>query len=105
MDRVFSIHSSADGQSGCFYVPAPADCAVVSAGMHVSFQITVFSGYMPGSGIAGSRGNCFAGQQGHGDMLGIHPPVLGAGGAFVAEAAAGPITGFVDVPRQCALRQ
>lgn len=67
--------------------------------MHVSFQIMVFSGYMPGSGIAGSRGDCFAGPQGHGDV------VLGAGGAFVVEAAAGPITGFVDVPRQCRLQQ
>lgn len=74
MDRLFFIHSSADGQSGCFYVLAPANCAVVSTGMHVSFQIMVFSGYMPGSGTAGSRGDCFAGQQGHGDV------VLGAGG-------------------------
>ena len=30
--------------------------AAVNIGMHVSFQITVFSGYMPRSGIAGSYG-------------------------------------------------
>ena len=31
--------------------------------------------------------------------------ILRARRAFVVEAAARPITGFVDVPRQCGLRQ
>ena len=45
-----SIHSSL--QLGCFHV-----LAAVNIGVHVSFQVTVFSRYMPRSGIAGSYGN------------------------------------------------
>ena len=32
--------------------------AAMDIGVHVSFRITVLSGYMPRSGIAGSYGNC-----------------------------------------------
>ena len=31
--------------------------AVMNIGVHVSFRIMVFSGYMPSSGIAGSYGS------------------------------------------------
>ena len=51
------IHSSVDGHLGCFHVLAIVNSAAVNIGVHVSFQITVLSGYMPRSGIAGSYGN------------------------------------------------
>ena len=43
--------------SCCFHVLAIVNSAAMNTGVHVSFQITVFSGYMPRSGIAGSYGN------------------------------------------------
>ena len=54
MHHIFFIHSSVDGHLGCFHVLAIADSTAVNTGMHVSFWIMVFSGYMPRSGIAGS---------------------------------------------------
>ena len=53
----FFIHSSADGNLGCFHVLATVNSAAVNIGVHVSFWIMVFSGYMPSSGIAGSYGH------------------------------------------------
>ena len=35
-------------------LPCPGSCAAMNIGVHVSFRIMVFSGYMPRSGIAGS---------------------------------------------------
>ena len=52
----FFIHSSADGHLGCFHVLATVNSAAMNNGIHVSFLILVFSGYMPSSGIAGSYG-------------------------------------------------
>ena len=43
-----------DGHIGSFHVLAIVNSAAVNIGVHVSFQITVFSGYMPWSGIARS---------------------------------------------------
>ena len=54
---IFFIHSSVDGHLGCFHVLAVVNSAVVSRGVHVSFQIIVLSGYMPRGCIAGSYGN------------------------------------------------
>ena len=54
---IFFIHSSIDGHLGCFHVLAIVSSAAVNIGVHVSFQITVFSRYMPRSGIAGSHGS------------------------------------------------
>jgi len=54
---IFLIHSSADGHLGCFHVLATVNSAAMNIGVYVSFQIMVFSGYMPRSGIAGSYGN------------------------------------------------
>ena len=51
------IHSSVGGHLACFYVLAIVNTAAVYDGVHVSFQIRVFSEYMPRSGIAGSYGN------------------------------------------------
>ena len=57
MHHVFFIHSSVDGHLGCFHVLAIVNSAAMNIGMHVSFHIMVFSGYMARSGIAGSYGN------------------------------------------------
>ena len=56
MYHIFFIHSSVDGHLGCFHVLAIVNSAAVNTGVHVSFQIMVFSGYMPRSRIAGSYG-------------------------------------------------
>ena len=48
-------HSSVDGRVGCFL--AIVNSAAVNTGVRVSFQIRVFSEYVPRSGIAGPYGN------------------------------------------------
>ena len=52
--HIFFIHSSVDGYLGCFHVLAVLNSAAMNIGMHVSFQIMVFSSYVLRSGIAGS---------------------------------------------------
>ena len=52
----FFIYSSVDGHLGCFHVLAIVNSAAMNNGVHVSFSVLVFSGYMPRSGIAGSYG-------------------------------------------------
>ena len=52
MYHIFFIHSSVDGHLGCFH-----ELAIVNSGVHVSFWIMVFLGYMPSSEIAGPCGN------------------------------------------------
>ena len=52
----FFIHSSIDGHLGCFHVQSIINTAARITGVHVSFRVVVFSGYMPSSGIAGSYG-------------------------------------------------
>ena len=56
MYHIFPIHSSVDGHLGCFHDLAIVNSATMNIGVHVSFWIMVFSGYMPSSGIAGSYG-------------------------------------------------
>ena len=58
MYHIFFIHSPVDGHLGCFHVLAIVNSAAMNIGVHVSFWITVLSGYMPRSGIAGSNGSC-----------------------------------------------
>ena len=57
----FFIHSSTDRYLGCFHVLAIINSAAAKStiynGVHVSFQIILFSGYMPRIGIAGSYAN------------------------------------------------
>ena len=57
--HIFFIHSSVDGHLGCFHVLAIVNSAAMNIGVHVSFhsKVSIFSGYMPRSGIAGSYGN------------------------------------------------
>ena len=57
MYHIFFIHSSFDGHLGCFHVLAILNTAALSIEAHVSFQISVFSRYMPKGGIAGSYGS------------------------------------------------
>ena len=46
-----------DGPLGCFHGLAIVNSAALNIGVHVSFWVMVFYGYMPSSGIAGSYGN------------------------------------------------
>ena len=55
--HIFCIHSSVDGHLDCFHVLAIVNSAAVNIGVHVPFQIRVFSAYMPRSRITGSYGN------------------------------------------------
>ena len=54
MYHSFLIHSSADGQLGCFYVLAIINSASMNIGVHVSLSDMVSLLCMPRSGIAGS---------------------------------------------------
>ena len=54
---IFFIRFFVDGHLGCFCVLAIVTSAVVNIGVHVSFWITVFSGYMPSSGMVKSYGS------------------------------------------------
>ena len=53
----FFIHSSVNGHLGCFHALAIVNSAAMNIGVHVSFQIMVFSGYIPRSGIVASHGD------------------------------------------------
>ena len=52
MYHSFFIYSSIDGYLGCSHVLAIVSSAAVNIGVHVSFRIVVFLGYILSSGIA-----------------------------------------------------
>ena len=54
---VFFIHLSVDKHSGYCHVLANVNRAAMNTGVHVSFWIMVFSGYMPGSGVVALHDN------------------------------------------------
>ena len=56
MYHIFFIHSSVDGHLGCFHILAIINNAAMNIGVHVSFRISVLSGYMPSSVITESYG-------------------------------------------------
>ena len=51
MYHIVFIHSSVDEHLGCFHVLAIVNSAAVNIGVDVSFQIMVFSRYMPRVGL------------------------------------------------------
>ena len=51
MYHSFFIHSSVSGRLGCFHVLAIINSVAVNIGVTASFQIVVFSAYMPRSGL------------------------------------------------------
>ena len=55
MDHIFFIHGSVDGHLGCFHVLAIVNRSAMNIGVHVSFQIMFFSGYMPRVGLQGHK--------------------------------------------------
>ena len=55
MHTPFFMHSSVDGPLGCLCILAIINSASVNIGVHISFQIVVFSGHLPKSGIVGSH--------------------------------------------------
>ena len=57
MYQIFLIHASVDGHLGCFHVLAIVNSTAMNTGVHVSFWIMFFSGYMPRSRISGSSGS------------------------------------------------
>ena len=56
MYHSFCIRSSINECLGCLHVLAIVNSAVMNIGVHVSFSVMIFSGYIPSSGIAGSYG-------------------------------------------------
>ena len=58
MHHIVFTHSSVGGYLGSFHVLAIVDSDATNAGVYVSFRIVAVSGYMPGTGIAGSYGRC-----------------------------------------------
>ena len=59
MCRIFFIHSFVNGHLGYFRILAIVNSTAMNNGMHVSFQIKNFSGYMLRIRIAESHSSCF----------------------------------------------
>ena len=61
MYHSFFIHSSVNGDLGFFRVLAIVNSTAMNTGVHVSFQIMLFSKYMPRSGISGLYSSSISG--------------------------------------------
>ena len=57
MYHIFFVHSSVDGHLGCFEILVIVNNGAMNFGVHVSFWIMVFSGYMPSSETVMLYGN------------------------------------------------
>ena len=57
MYHTFLIHVSVNGHLDCFRDLVIVHSAVMNTGVHVSFSVVVYSGYMPTSGTAESCGS------------------------------------------------
>ena len=55
--HIVFIHSSVDEHLDCFHVLTVVNSAPMNSGIHGSFQIMVFSCYVPRTGIFGSYGD------------------------------------------------
>ena len=55
--HIFFIHSSVNGNLGCFHFLAIVNSAAMNMTLHVCFPVTVFFVYLAQSGIAGSYGS------------------------------------------------
>ena len=51
MYHIFLIHSSVDGHIGSSQILAIVNSAAINIGVHVFFQIVIFSGWMSGVGL------------------------------------------------------
>ena len=59
MNQMFFIHLSVDGHLGCFCILAVINNAAMNIEVPIFFQMSIlgFLGYIPRSGIAGSKGS------------------------------------------------
>ena len=69
------IYSCVGGHLGCFHVLAIVNSATMNTGVHVAFQISALSGYMPSSGIARSYSSSIFKF-----LSNIHPVLQSGGG-------------------------
>ena len=51
------MHSSVDGHLGWFHVVVNVNSAAVNIGVHISYQVMIFSGFISRSGVSESYGS------------------------------------------------